>query len=111
MADSEGPKGQGLLRKEEPPTYAIFSETLVLSRLTRFLKGHSCRAFVEPAFGELLESPLPESFRRAFREPDFGDLFGKKYISKHLKGCLREGACVCVSLLITTNCLFSRKRK
>ena len=45
VADVEGPrerrspKGQGLLRKEGPPKYAILSQNLVLSRFTRFLKG------------------------------------------------------------------------
>ena len=38
------PKGQGLLRKEGPPTYTILSRNLVLSRFTRFLKGFH-RAF------------------------------------------------------------------
>ena len=37
-------KGQGLLRKEGPPTYAILSRNLVLSQFTRFLKGFH-RAF------------------------------------------------------------------
>ena len=32
-------EGQGLLRKEGPPTYAILLRNLVLSRFTRFLKG------------------------------------------------------------------------
>ena len=32
-------KGQGLLRKEGPPTYAILSRNSVLARFTRFLKG------------------------------------------------------------------------
>ena len=45
VADVEGAqerrstKGQGLLRKEGPPTYAILSRNLVLSQFTRFLKG------------------------------------------------------------------------
>ena len=38
------PKGQRLLQKEGPPTYAILSQNLVLSRFTRFLNGHH-RAF------------------------------------------------------------------
>ena len=42
--DRRSPKGQGLLRKEGPPTYAILSRNLVLSRFTRFLNGHH-RAF------------------------------------------------------------------
>ena len=58
MADVEGAqerrstKGQGLLRKEGHPTYAILSRNLVLSRFTGFLKGHH-RAFYEshPALG------------------------------------------------------------
>ena len=58
MADVEGTlerrslKGQGLLRKEGPTTYAILSRNLILSQLTRFLKGHH-RAFYEshPALG------------------------------------------------------------
>ena len=47
-------KGQGLLRKEGPPTYAILSQNQVLSRFTPFLKGFH-RAFNEshPAFIEL----------------------------------------------------------
>ena len=60
VADVEGAqerrstKGQGLLRKEGPPTYAILSRNLVLSRFTPFLKGFH-RAFNEshPAFKEL----------------------------------------------------------
>ena len=45
--------GQGLLRQEGPPTYAILSRNSVLSRFTRFLKGF-CRALNEshPAFVE-----------------------------------------------------------
>ena len=52
--EQRSPKGQGLLRKEGPPTYAIVSRNLVLSRFTRFLKGFH-RAFNEshPAFLEL----------------------------------------------------------
>ena len=42
--ERRSPKGQGLLRKEGPPTYAILSRNLVLSRFTRFLKGFH-RAF------------------------------------------------------------------
>ena len=34
------PKGQRLLQKEGPPTYAILSQNLVLSRFTRFMNGH-----------------------------------------------------------------------
>ena len=30
---------KGLLRKEGPPTYAILSRNLILSRFTRFFKG------------------------------------------------------------------------
>ena len=52
---------------------------------------------------------LSESFRRAFRELLY--LCEKKYISKHQKGCMRERACVCVSLLTTTNGLFSSNCK
>ena len=44
--DRRSPKGQGLLRKEGPPTYAILSQNLVLSRFTRFMNGHH-RAFYE----------------------------------------------------------------
>ena len=59
VADVEEPhnrrctKGQGLLRKDGPPTYAILSRNLVLSQFTRFLKGHHSRAFYEshPALG------------------------------------------------------------
>ena len=45
-------KGQGLLRKEGPPICPILLRNLVLSRFTRFLKGHH-RAFYEshPALG------------------------------------------------------------
>ena len=57
--ERRSPKGQGLLRKEGPPTYAILSRNLVLSRFTRFLKGFH-RAFnkshpapIEPVFLEL----------------------------------------------------------
>ena len=45
VADVEGarerrsPKGQGLLLKEGPPTYAILSRKLVLLQFMRFLKG------------------------------------------------------------------------
>ena len=61
VADVEGAaqerrstKGLGLLRQEGPPTYAILSRNLVLSRFTPFLKGFH-RAFNEshPAFIEL----------------------------------------------------------
>ena len=54
--------GQGwssALRKEGPPTYAILSRNVVLSRFSRFLKGFcgafnkSQLSFGEPAFGEL----------------------------------------------------------
>ena len=57
--ERRSPKGQGLLRKEGPPTYAILSQNLVLSRFTRFLKGfhrafnESYPAFIEPVFVEL----------------------------------------------------------
>ena len=50
--EQRSPKGQGLLRKEGAPTYAILSpRNLVLSQFTRFLKGFH-RAFNEshPAF-------------------------------------------------------------
>ena len=70
------PKGQGLLRKEGPPKYAILSQNLVLSRFTLFMNGHH-RAFVEPTFVE-----LSESFRRAFGEPTFGELSYNQYITK-----------------------------
>ena len=40
------PKGQGLLRKEGPPTYAILSQNLTSSQFTRFMNGHH-RAFYE----------------------------------------------------------------
>ena len=43
--DRRSPKGQGLLQKKGPPTYAILSQNLVLSQLTHFLKSHP--AFVE----------------------------------------------------------------
>ena len=47
-------KGQGLLRKEGPPTYATVSQNLVLLQFARSLKGFH-RAFNEShlAFGEL----------------------------------------------------------
>ena len=61
-------KGQGLLRKEGPPTYTILSRNLVLSRYTCVLKGHH-RAFYEshPALGAFSTSVrlLSESFWRA----------------------------------------------
>ena len=71
-------KGQGLLRKEGPPTYAILSRNLVLSRFTRFLKGFH-RVFNEshPAFIELTTEAIllsksfqqkPSCFRRAFNK-------------------------------------------
>ena len=94
--DRRSPKGQGLLRKKGPTTYAILSLNLVLSRFTRFMNGYH-RAFYEShpslgvfstkvslllkgfqqksaLFGELLESSLSKSFHRAwfwraFREP------------------------------------------
>ena len=54
LREQRSPKGQGLLRKEGPPTYAILSRNLVMSRFTHFLKGFH-RAFNEshPAFEEL----------------------------------------------------------
>ena len=78
------PKGQGLLRKEGPPTYAILSRNLVLSRFTRFMNGHH-RAFYEshPTLGVfstkvslLLKGFQQKSacFRRAFGEPAFREL-------------------------------------
>ena len=50
--EQRSPKGQGLLRKEGPPTYAILSRNLELSRFTLLLKGHH-RAFYKshPALG------------------------------------------------------------
>ena len=60
-------KGQGLLRKEGPPNIGYFVAKLSIIAIP--LSESFRRAFVEPAFGELLESPLSESFRRAFREP------------------------------------------
>ena len=53
--DRRSPKGQGLLRKEGPPTYAILSRNSVLSRFTRFMNGHH-RAFYEshPTLGVFL---------------------------------------------------------
>ena len=46
LRERRSPKGQGLLRKEGPPTYASLSRNLVvvLSRFRRFLKGFH-RAF------------------------------------------------------------------
>ena len=90
MADVEEPhnrrctKGRGLLRKEGPPTYAILSRDLELSRFTRFLKGHH-RAFYEshPALGVFstkvsldLKGFQQKSacFWKAFGEPTFGEL-------------------------------------
>ena len=51
--ERRSPTGQGLLRQEGPPTYAILSRNSVLSRFTRFLKGFR-RALNEshPAFVE-----------------------------------------------------------
>ena len=42
--DRRSPKGQSLLRKEGPPTYAILSQNLILSRFPRLMNGHH-RAF------------------------------------------------------------------
>ena len=108
MADVEGPqdrrspKGQGLLRKEGPPTYAIFSRNLILSRFTRFMNGHH-RAFykkssyfgsvfIESQLSQLAFEGLPtkvsllsESFRRVSREfsESFRRAFGElSYINK-----------------------------
>ena len=52
--EQRSPKGQGLLRKEGPPTYAVLSRNWVMSRFTHFLKGIH-RAFNEshPAFVDL----------------------------------------------------------
>ena len=58
-------KAQGLLRKEGPPNIGYFVAKLSIIAIP--LSESFRRAFVEPAFGELLESPLSESFRRAFR--------------------------------------------
>ena len=92
MADVEGArerrstKGQGLLRKEGPPTYAILSQNLVLSRFTRFLKGfHRVFNKSHPAFIELTTKAIllsksfqqkPSCFRRAFNKshPAFVEL-------------------------------------
>ena len=76
--ERRSPKGQGLLRKEGPPTYAILSRNLVLSRFTRFLKGFH-RVFNEshPAFIKLTIRAIllsksfqqkPSCFRRAFNK-------------------------------------------
>ena len=94
VADVEGAqerrstKGQGLLRKEGPPTYAILSRNLVLSRFTCFANGFH-RAFNErhpdPAFVELSTKAIllsqsfqrkPSCFRRAFNKshPAFVEL-------------------------------------
>ena len=59
-------KSQGLLRKEGPPTYAILSRNLVLSRFKRFLKGFhrvfnkSHLAFVELSTKAILLSVFAE---------------------------------------------------
>ena len=54
LREQRSPKGQGLLRKEGPPTYAILSRNLVLSQCTRFLKGcHRALNENHPAFVEL----------------------------------------------------------
>ena len=59
-------KGQGLLRKEGPPTYAILSRNLILSRFTHFLKGfHRALNKSHPAFN--FQRKL-YCFRRAFNE-------------------------------------------
>ena len=54
LCDQRSPEGQGLLRKEGPPTYAILSQRLVLSQFARFLKCFH-RAFNKshPALGKL----------------------------------------------------------
>ena len=60
--DQRSPKGQGLLRKEGPPTCAILSRNSVLLRFTRFLKGFrralnkSHPAFVEHSTKAILLS-------------------------------------------------------
>ena len=52
--ERRSPKGQGLLRKEGPPTYAILSQNSVLLQFTRFLKGfHRALNKSHPAFVEL----------------------------------------------------------
>ena len=71
-------KGQGLLRKEGHPTYAILFQNLVSSRLTRFLRGHHGALYKShPALGVfstkvslLLKGFQQKSarFRRAFGE-------------------------------------------
>ena len=89
VADNEGPrdqrspKGQGLVQKEGPPTYAILSRKLVLSRCTCFLKGfHKASTKVLLLSESFNESQLDfeglstnsACFRRAFGEPAFGEL-------------------------------------
>ena len=46
LRERRSPKGQSLLRKEGPQTYAILLRNLVLSRFTLFVNGHH-RAFYE----------------------------------------------------------------
>ena len=102
--DRRSPKGQGLLRKEGPPTYAILSRNLELSRYTRFMNGHH-RAFNESQLSQPAFEGLPtkvsllsesfwrarfqrvfvefsSSFRRAFGELTFGELSYNQYITK-----------------------------
>ena len=57
--DRRLPKGQGLLQKVEPPTFAILSQNLVLSQFTSFLKCF-CQALNEShsAFIEVLSWKL-----------------------------------------------------
>ena len=54
LRERRSPKGQGLLRKEGPPTYAILSQNSVFSRFTHFLKDfHRALNESHPAFVEL----------------------------------------------------------
>ena len=46
LRERRSPKGQGLIRKEGPPTYAILLRNLVLSQFTRN-ERHPDPAFVE----------------------------------------------------------------
>ena len=54
LRERRSPKGQGLLRKEGPPTNANLLRNLVLSQFTPFLKGfHRALNESHPAFIEL----------------------------------------------------------
>ena len=104
MHESSGSSAKGRTPKYCRDLRAFWKATIMIELSTKvillwewFQRKSACfwRAFnkSQPAFAELLES-----FRRACFRKTFVEL-------------LRERACVCVSLLTTTNCRFSRNRK